>query len=89
LLNISPDSVHNILTIKKVPIINNLKKSKSVIQYNKNREKIQEFYSCGESARFLIKQNVTTAKIGTVTNKITECANHKRKSAYNFSWEFG
>lgn len=89
LLNISPDSVHNILIIKKVPIIKNLKKSKSVIQYNKNREKIQEFYSCGEAARFLIKQNITTAKVGTVTNKITECANHKRKSAYNFLWEFG
>lgn len=88
ILHISTDSVRNALRINNHQIIKSPTQCKRVIQYNKDKEKIQEFYSCGEAARFLINQNITTAKIGTVTNKITECANHKRKSAYNFLWEF-
>ena len=52
------------------------------------RSIIKDFVSCSEGARWLISQEITQAKLGTVVNKITECANHKRKSAYGYLWEF-
>lgn len=88
ILQISPDSVRNALIANKQSIIKSPTACKKVVQYTKAGIEIQNFHSCGEAARFLIAQKVTNAKIGTVTNKITECANHKRKSAYNFLWEF-
>ena len=88
ILGISPDSVKNALIAKKHPIIKNPTACKKVVQYDRDGTEIQDFYSCGEAARFLISQGLTKAQVGTVTNKITECANHKRKSAYNFLWEF-
>lgn len=63
-------------------------KCKSVNQYDKNNNFIQNYYSCGEAARQLLLQNISQAKIGTITNKITDCCRGERKSAYGFYWRF-
>ena len=87
-LGISEDSVRKVLYERNIPIAKCQSIKKPVQQYSKDKQKLLSFESCTEGARWLIEQQITQAKLGTVVNKITECANHKRKSAYNYLWEF-
>lgn len=87
-MRIDVGTVRNVLRANNVLIVKNPTKCKTVKQLDKTKKEIAIFHSCGEAARNLINNNYTNAKVGTVTNKITECANHKRKSAYGFLWEF-
>ena len=86
-LNISVDSVRAILRQSNIQIIKNPTLRKAVFQLSKNNEIINSFNSCGDAARYLIEQGYTSAQIGTVTNKITECRKGTRKSAYGFLWK--
>ena len=86
--NIDESSVHRILKLKNIPICKTPTQRKQVNQYTKDKILVQNFESCTDGARWLIAQNITQAQLGTVVNKITECANQKRKSAYGFIWEF-
>ena len=86
-LGISTDTIHNILINHNIPIKKSHGSNKEVEMLLDNKT-VQKFYSCGEAARFLISIGKTSAKVGTVTNKITECANGKRKSAYGYDWQF-
>ena len=89
--NCSIDTVQLACKIYNIPILKYgiTPMTKPVAQYDKNNNYIQSFLSCGEAARFLINNNITQAKIGTVTNKIVECAEGKynRKSAYGYIWK--
>lgn len=88
ILGIDVHSVRNALHAKNISIRKSPTLCKPVIQYNKNGEEINRYFSCTEGARMLLNSGITSAQLGTVVNKITECANHKRKSAYNYIWEF-
>ena len=87
-LNIDVSTVRAILKEFNIPIIKSPTQCKAVSQLTKDNNMVQTFISCGEAARYLIVSGYTSAKVGTVTNKITECANGKRKSAYGYLWTF-
>lgn len=88
-LHIDPYTVHKVLISHHINITIPLKKNcKKVKMINRNNQETKEFISCGEAARFLIAQNITSAKVNTVTSKITDCCNNRRKSAYNCFWNF-
>lgn len=88
-MNIDVSTVRKVLKMNNITIAKNPPNCKPVKQINKdNNVEIKQFYSCGEAARYLIDNGYSSAKVGTVTNKITECANNKRKSAYGYIWRF-
>ena len=88
-LNLDAGHVSHILKSQNIQIIvPKSKKCKAINQYDKNNKLIRSFYSCGEAARWLFSQNISQAKIGTITNKITDCCRGERKSAYGFYWQF-
>jgi hypothetical protein len=87
-LNICECTVRKILHQNKIHRIKSPTQCKSVTQTDGDGTPIRVFNSCGDAARFLIGQGYTSAKIGTVTNKIAECANNRRKTAYGFGWKF-
>lgn len=91
-LGISPDSVHNILVQKNIPIksgqqINREKLSKMVNMYDKQHNYIQTFPSMIEAARFLIDNGYSKCKLTTIRYHISEVCQGKRKSAAGFIWE--
>ena len=88
LLNIDVHTVSKVIKQKQIPIFKNTSRCKPVNCYSKKSEYIKTFSSCGEAARELIREGITSAGIQTVASKISDCARHKRKSAYNFLWEF-
>ena len=88
LLGISEGSIRKILKEYAIPIIKCPTQIKAVAQKTLLGETCQTFSSCSNAARYLICNGYTTAKLNTVINKITECANGKRKSGYGFSWQF-
>ena len=87
-LAISEDSVRKVLREHNIPIIKCPTQIKAVVQKTLLGDICKTFDSCSNAARYLISNGYTTAKLNTVTNKITECANGKRKSGYGFSWQF-
>lgn len=87
-MGIDESSVRKVLHERNIPINKNPTMKKPVRQYSKDGKELLTFPSCTDGARWLLEQQVTQAQLGTVVNKITECANHKRKSAYNYLWEF-
>jgi group I intron endonuclease len=87
-LGITPDTVRKVLKSANISRIKNPVQRKAVVQKTILGETCQTFDSCSNAARYLINNGYTTAKLNTVTNKITECANGKRKSGYGFSWQF-
>lgn len=87
-MGIDEGSVRKVLHERNIPINKSPTIKKPVRQYSKDGKELLTFSSCTDGARWLLEQQVTQAQLGTVVNKITECANHKRKSAYNYLWEF-
>ena len=87
-LNIDVGTIRKVLREREIPINKSPSLKKPVKQYSKDGQELLTFPSCTEGARWLLDQQITQAQLGTVVNKITECANHKRKSAYNYLWEF-
>lgn len=87
-MHVDEGTVRKVLHEKHIPIVIVNHNCKKVIQYDKNHQAINEFVSCSDAARYLISALNLHAKIGTVTNKITDCANHTRKTAYGYIWEF-
>lgn len=87
-LGISEDTVRKVLKSANISIIKNPTQRKAVNQMTLSGEVCQTFSSCSNAARYLICNGYSTAKLNTVTNKITECANGKRKSGYGFMWSF-
>lgn len=92
-MNISSDSVYNILKARKIEIkssaqVNKTKLSKPVLMYDKTTlEFIQAFPSQRDAARWLIEKGLTNCKITTIQTHIGEVCNGKRKSAAGFVWK--
>jgi group I intron endonuclease len=87
-LSISEETVRKVLKSANISRIKNPTQRKAVTQKTLLGETCQTFSSCSNAARYLICNGYTNAKLNTVTNKITECANGKRKSGYGFAWVF-
>lgn len=87
-LSITSDTVGKILHANGISTVNPLVQRKAVEQFTLLGEPLMTFDSCSNAARFLIENNYSSAKLNTVTNKITECANKHRKSAYGYLWRF-
>ena len=87
-MQIGNDTVRKVLHEKHIPIVVVQPNCKAVIQYDRNDNVVNVFSSCGNAARYLIETLKLNAKIGTVTNKITDCANNTRKTAYGYIWKF-
>lgn len=93
LLNISPDSVSNILTIKNIKIlpfeeVNRMALSKKVGMYQKG-DLIKVFSSLTDAGKFLqLNQLTLDKKIGSVVEHISQVCRNKRKSAYGYQWKF-
>ena len=93
LLNISPDSVSNILTIKNIAIlpfkeVNRIALSKKVGMYQKG-DLIKVFSSLTDAGKFLqLNQLTLDKKIGSIVEHISQVCRNKRKSAYGYQWKF-
>ena len=92
-LNISKNSVHNILTAKNINIyssseINSKQFGKMIKMYSLNDEYIQTFPSAAEAARYLINNNKTKCKFTTIRYHISEVCNLKRKTAAGYKWKY-
>ena len=89
LMGISIDSVHDILISKNISIVNPLPQKRALYQCDNNNNILQSFESSAEAARYIMSTDKTKAtKIGTVANKIIECAHGSRKTAYGYKWKF-
>lgn len=88
-LNINEKTVHKILKEKEVNIIKNVPNSKKIAQYDLNGNLIESFISAGEAGRKIISVGLSKAKnSNSVGNRIRDCANGQRKTAYGFVWKF-
>lgn len=91
-LNISKDSVSNILKERNVEIISSgeitARKTRKVVnQYSLNDEYIQTFSSIQDAARFLEKENIAKSEKGAANNVSAVC-HDKHQTAYGFKWKF-
>ena len=85
-LNISADSVHNILTARSVPI-NYTFNGKTVNMYDKNGDFIQSFATLSDAAHYLIDNEIARGKFTTVRYHISLAArSNKEKVRYGFRW---
>lgn len=84
-LGISPDTVHNILTEKQIPI-NLAFNCKTVKMLNKDNELIRVFSSMADAAQYLIDNGFTKCKKTTIRYHISEVCQGKRKTAAGFKW---
>lgn len=88
-LNIDKKTVHKILKEKEVNIIKNIPNSKKIAQYDLNGNFIESFISAGEAGRKIISIGLSKTKnSNSVGNRIRDCANGQRKTAYGFVWKF-
>ena len=76
-----------------IKLVNPLKEQmlvskKTVYQYDKQNNFLQEFESVNEAARWVIKNNISKSNINGTSGKICNCANNKAKSAYGFIWKY-
>ena len=86
-LHLDESTVRNILHSHHVPIVKSYTRMKPVIQIQ-NGCIIQQFKSATIAARHIIQNGQSSAKLNTITSRITDCARHERKSAYGCQWEF-
>lgn len=84
-LNISPDTVHDILIQRNIPI-NHAFGGKAVNMYDKTKKFIRSFSSMSEAANYLIDNDIAHSKFTTVRYHISEVCSDKRKTAYGFWW---
>lgn len=88
-LNINEKTVHKILQEKNIEIVKNIPNSKKIAQYDLDGNLIEIFISAGEAGRKISALNLSKAKsINSIGNRIRECANGQRKTAYGFIWKF-
>ena len=93
ILNISPDSVSNILHQSSEKIYTSqevivAQQGKIVEMYDKDNNLLNIFPSAAEAARYLINNKLSNCKMTTIRYHIIEVCNNKRKSAAGFKWRF-
>lgn len=90
IMNISRDSVGNILRIRNVPIMSSqdimkAASAKIIHMYDKNTQKfVQAFATYADAANWLIENKYTNCKFTTIRYHISEVCHGKRKSAAGF-----
>lgn len=93
MMNISPDTVSNILKDRHEYIYTSsevikAKMSKVVLMYSKQNDFIQSFASLQDAARYMIANNLTGCKLSTIRTHISEVCHGKRKTAAGYIWKF-
>lgn len=93
LLNISMDSVTNILTLRKETILSSqevsrLQYGKMVNMYSLTGEYIRTFSSIREAGQYLIDNRLTGCKLTTIKQHISEVCRGKRKTIARYIWKF-
>ena len=63
-------------------------RKKQIAQYDLENNLLNTFLSGAEAGKYIIQLGLSTASINSVGNRIRECANNKRKTAYGFVWKF-
>ena len=89
-LGCSVDTVRDVLNSNNIDVEKRkqMQQAKEVEQYSLDGKLLNVFSSAQEAGRYiksLIETTNTSQKIGS---RIGECANKKRKTAYNFIWKF-
>ena len=92
-MGINETSVHNILTLKQIPIKSSpevLKQQCSipVHMFDLNDNYIQTFSSSHEAARYMIENGLTGCKHSTIRQHISEVCKGRRKTAAKFKWKY-
>ena len=93
-LNISADSVSNILRQNNISIISsskvNLNKyGKVTNMYSLEGEFLKSFSSTNEAAQYMIDNNLTNCKKTTIKQHITEVCTGRRNTAAKYKWKYG
>lgn len=93
-LNISVDSVSNILHQNNISIISssevNLNKyGKITNMYSLEGEFLKSFSSTNEAAQYMIDNNLTNCKKTTIKQHITEVCTGRRNTAAKYKWKYG
>ena len=93
-LNISADSVSNILRQNNISIISssevNLNKyGKITNMYSLEGEFLKSFSSTNEAAQYMIDNNLTNCKKTTIKQHITEVCIGRRNTAAKYKWKYG
>lgn len=93
-LNISADSVSNILHQNNISIISssevNLNKyGKITNMYSLEGEFLKSFSSTNEAAQYMINNNLTNCKKTTIKQHITEVCTGRRNTAAKYKWKYG
>lgn len=93
-LNISADSVSNILHQNNISIISssevNLNKyGKITNMYSLDGEFLKSFSSTNEAAQYMIDNNLTNCKKTTIKQHITEVCTGRRNTAAKYKWKYG
>ena len=92
-MGISDNAVHNILTIKNIPIksgseIIKEKTSIPVHMFDLNDNYIQTFPSSHEAARYMVENKLTGCKHSTIRQHISEVCKGRRKTAAKYKWKY-
>ena len=93
-LNISADSVSNILHQNNISIISssevNLNKyGKITNMYSLEGEFLKSFSSTNEAAQYMIDNNLTKCKKTTIKQHIIEVCTGRRNTAAKYKWKYG
>lgn len=91
-MNINETTIRNILRdnniiIRQTPEVNKDKYGITVGMYDKEGKFLRMFASYNEAGQWLIDNNLTGCKLGTIRTHISEVCNGKRKSAAKFVWK--
>lgn len=91
-MNIDETTIRNILRdnniiIRQTPEVNKDKYGITVGMYDKEGKFLRMFASYSEAGQWLIDNNLTGCKLGTIRTHISEVCNGKRKSAAKFVWK--
>lgn len=92
-LNISVDSVYTVVKqrgqIKSSQEINKEKYGKPIKMFTKKGEYVRSFISLKDAAKYLQDNKMTAStELRGITVHIRNCANGKRKSAYQYIWRW-
>lgn len=92
-LNISTDSVSNILHANNIPVIISpkiiqQKYGKIVNMYDLQDNFIRTFPSINTAAKYMIENNLTKCKNSTIHRHITEVCTGKRQTAAKYKWKY-
>ena len=89
----SVDLIYNIAKNANIQCYNigqekNINQKKMIAQFDKNEKFIQNFNSVADAAKWCFENNFCKTLNSGVRSHIAECANSKRKSAYNYLWKY-